>query len=178
MKPRLVMYDDDTDPFWASGAESRGPSEPILKYVKGVLDMTGYEGEKITLKTGQESSIIAPKLESPVRASKSNGKMEHAVGRWRGQLQTINHYVVKRLGRIIEVDGILFGWLIPYVTEILNKFSVGPNGRTAYERITGHKGCHVAIGCAESVEFMLETDKSKQHKADARMMSGTFPGYI
>ena len=62
------MYDDDKYAFWAIGVESKGPSETIAKYVKGVLDMTGYEGEKITLKTGQESSIIAPKLESPVRA--------------------------------------------------------------------------------------------------------------
>ena len=104
--------------------------------------------------------------------------MENAVGRWQGQLRTIKHYVEKRLGRRIEVDGILFGWLIPYVTEILNKFRVGADGRTAYERITGHKCRHVAIGFAESVDFMLETDKTKQHKADGRMMSGTFLGYI
>ena len=36
----------------------------------------------------------------------------------------------------------------------------------------------MAIGFAESVDFMLETDKTKQHKADGRMMSGTFLGYI
>ena len=36
----------------------------------------------------------------------------------------------------------------------------------------------MAIGFAESVDFMLETDKTKQHKADGRMMSGTFFRYI
>ena len=41
--------------------ESKGPSEPIVKYVKGVLDMSGYEVEKITFKTDQEPSIIALK---------------------------------------------------------------------------------------------------------------------
>ena len=168
MKPSRVMYGDDKDAFWAIGVESKGPSEPIVKYVKGVLGMSGYEGETITCKTDQEPSIIALEravaairngetvpIESPVRASKSNGNMENAVGRWQGQLRTINHYVEKRLGRRIEVDGILFGWLIPYVIEILNKFRVGPDGRTAYERITGHKGRHMAIGFAESVDFML-----------------------
>ena len=93
MKPSMVMYDDHKDGFWAIGVESKGSSELIVKCVKGVLDMSGYEGEKITFKTDQEPSIIALKravaavrngetvaIESPVRAPKSNGKMENAVG--------------------------------------------------------------------------------------------------
>ena len=47
-----------------------------------------------------------------------------------------------------------------------------------HKRITEHKFRHVAIGFAESVDFMLETDKNEQHKADVQMMSGTFLGYI
>ena len=35
MKPSLVIYDDDKDVFWAIGVESKGPSEPIVEYVKG-----------------------------------------------------------------------------------------------------------------------------------------------
>ena len=55
------MYDDDKDVFWAIGVESKGRTEPIVKHVKGVLDQSGYAGEKITFKTGQEPSIIALK---------------------------------------------------------------------------------------------------------------------
>ena len=58
------------------------------------------------------------------------------------------------MGKIIEVDEILFGWLIPYVTEIINKFKVGADGRTAYERITGHRDRHVAMCFAKNVEFV------------------------
>ena len=61
MKPSLVMYDNDTDVFWAIGVESKGPSEPIVKYVKGVLDMSVYEGEKISPNTDREPSIIVLK---------------------------------------------------------------------------------------------------------------------
>ena len=135
MKPSLVMYDDDTDAFFMIGVESKGPSEPTVKQIKGVLDMSGYEGENITFKTDQEPSIIALKravaagrngetvpIESPVRASKCNGKMDNAFGRWQGHLRTIKHYVEKRRGGGIEVDGILFGWLVPYVTESIKKF--------------------------------------------------------
>ena len=61
MQPSLVMYDDDKRAFWAIGVDRKGPSEPIVKYVKDVLDQSGYEGQKITFKTDQEPSIVALK---------------------------------------------------------------------------------------------------------------------
>ena len=191
MQPSLVMSDDDKESFWAIGVENKGPREAVVKYVKGILDQSGYEGQKISFKTDQEVSILALKkaiaalrvgetvpIESPVRASKCNGKMENAIGRWQAQLRTTKHFAESKLGKRIEVGGVLFSWLIPYVTEILNKFKVGTDGRTPYERITGHKCRHIAIGFAEQVDFMLEGDKNKQHKADGKLMTGVFLGYI
>ena len=191
MQPSLVMLDDDKEAFWAIGVETKGPSEPVVKYVRGILEQSGYEGQKIAFKTDQEPSIVALKraiaalrvgetvpIESPVRASKSNGKMEGAIGRWQAQLRTVKHFAESKLGRRIEVGGPLFSWLIPYVTEIMNKFKVGPDGRTAYERITGHKCRHIGIGFAENVDFMLEPDKTNLQKADSKWMTGVFLGYI
>ena len=58
--------------------------------------------KEITMKTDQEPSVIALKrpvaaarsgetvpIESPVRASQSNGRMENAIGVWQGQFRTI-----------------------------------------------------------------------------------------
>ena len=80
------------------------------------LDQSGYEGEKLTFKTDQEPSIIALKravaaartgetvpIESPVRASKSNGMMESAVGIWQGQLRTIKHYTEEKLSELKSI---------------------------------------------------------------------------
>ena len=47
-------------------------------------------------------------IESPVRASKSNGMMEAAVGRWQAQLRPAKHYAEAMLGKRIEVGGVLF----------------------------------------------------------------------
>ena len=69
----------------------------------------------------------------------------------------------KKKRRRIEVDGILFSRLIPFCAEVMNKFKVGADGRTAYERITEHKCKHVIIGFAEAVDFILETDKGNRH---------------
>ena len=61
--------------------------------------------------------------------------------------------------------------------DILNKFRVGADGHTAYERITSH-ACKVAqIGFAEVVDFKLETDKNNRNKADSEFNEGVFLGY-
>ena len=86
------------------------------------------------MKTDQETGIIALKravaaarsgetvpIESPVRASQSNRRMENAIGVWQGQLGTIKHYTEAMLKRRLEVDGVLFPWLIPFCTQVMNK---------------------------------------------------------
>ena len=60
----------------------------------------------------------------------------------------------------IEVDSVLFSWLVPFCSDVMNKFRVGSDGRTAYERITEHKFKGNAVGFGELVDFILETNKS------------------
>ena len=85
-----------------------------------MIDHSGSVGQKITFKTDQEPSIRVLKkavaaarvgetvpIESPVRASKSNGRMEVAVRVWQGQLRTIKHYVERKMGSRIAVDSAL-----------------------------------------------------------------------
>ena len=135
-----------------------------------LLSSRGTYGRRSLSQSDQEPSIVALKnaiaaarfgetvpIESPVRASKSNGMMEHAVKIWQGQLRTIKHDGGSRLGKRIEPGSALVTWLIPFCADILNKFRVGVDGRTACERITSHT-CKVAqIGFVEVVDFKLET---------------------
>ena len=60
----------------------------------------------------------------------------------------------------------------------MNKYKVGTDGRTACERITGHKCRHFVLGFAETVDYILETEKGKQFKADSRVGVGVFIGYV
>ena len=71
-------------------------------------------------------------IESPVRASKSNGMMEGAVKLWQEQLRTIKHFTEAKMKTRIEVNGVLFSWLIPYVTETMNKHKVGTDGKITH----------------------------------------------
>ena len=79
--------------------------------------------------------------------------MENAIKSWQAQLRTIKHHVEARIGCRIEPGGALRSWLIPSCADFINKFRVGADGRTAYERITA-RACKVAqVGFAETVDF-------------------------
>ena len=121
MLPSLVIFVDDKGAFWAIGMRTKTVTEQLVKYFKDILDQSGYIGEKITMKSEQEPSVVALKkavaaartgetvpIESPARASQSNGRMEGAIGIWHGQVRTIQHYTEAMIKRRIEIDCVLF----------------------------------------------------------------------
>ena len=103
--------------------------------------------------------------------------MEGAIGIWQGQIRTIKHFTEEKLKRRIEVDGITYSCLDQFCADIMNKYKIGPDGRTVYEKITGHKCRQVAIGFAEIIDYILEPFKAHMHKSDTRVMQGVFLGY-
>ena len=111
MQPSLMTHDDDKEAFWALGVSKKGVTEPIAKWCVGVIHQSGYAGQHISFKTDQEPSILALKravaaahvgetvpIESPVRSSKSNGRMEAALRVWQGQLRTQHIMLSARWG--------------------------------------------------------------------------------
>ena len=98
--------------------------------------------------------------------------MESAIGIWQGQLRNIKHCTEEKLKKNIDIDRVLYSWLEPFCSDSMNKFHVGSDGRTAYEKITEHKCKSIIIGFGESIDYALETDKGSMHKADSRVHQG------
>ena len=131
MQPCLICYDQAKDTFWAIGVDAKGATVTTVKWMGEKLDDSGYRGEHVTMKSDNEEAIIALQkataamrsgqtvlIHSPVRSSKSNGRMENAVRRWQGQLRTIKHFVESRLKCKIPADSALFSWLIPFCVDM------------------------------------------------------------
>ena len=95
-----------------------------------------------------------------------------------GAARTIDHYTEEKWKKKIEVDSVLYSWLVPFCSDIMNKFRVGSDGRTAYDSITEHKCKSVIVVFGELIDYMLETDKGSMHKADSRVHQGIFLGYV
>ena len=115
VQPTLVLYNNDKYSFWEVWIDAKGATEVMVQYGVGTIEQSGYIGERLTWKSDQEPSIVALEnaiaaardgetvpIESPVRASKSNGMMKNAVKIWQGQLKTIKHYVESSIGKVVE----------------------------------------------------------------------------
>ena len=101
MQSSFVMYDDDEKAFCVASMQSKAVTETIF-------DQSGYKCEKLCFKSDQAMIIVALKravaaarteetvpIESPVRASKSNGMMESAIGIWQSE-PTQEHQAIYR----------------------------------------------------------------------------------
>ena len=76
------------------------------------MEDSGYGGNEVSVKTAQEPAIVSLRqgiaanrtadtvpLNSPVRCSKSNGRMENAVKRFQGHLRVLKHYFESKIKR-------------------------------------------------------------------------------
>ena len=148
--PVLVAYEHKTKSLWVLEVEHKGADTGVAAdWLVEKLQIAGYGGVKVTLKSDNEASIIALKtaiavrrkaetalIESPVRESQSNGHVERAVRTWRDQYRTMRHYVEHRMKRTVPNGSPLSTWLVSWAADVINKFRVQDNGRTAYELTT------------------------------------------
>ena len=116
----------------------------------------------MAVKRGCEIALI----ESPIRESKSNGQVERAVRTWRDQYRTMRHYFEYRMKVKLEKCGALSSWLTTWASEVLNKYKVHENGRTAYGMMTQHKCKHLIVGFGERVDFQHTATSKSGYKKD------------
>jgi hypothetical protein len=115
------------------------------------IDKLGHQG-KIEIKSDQEPAMLELVKEvkrlreaetlianSKVYDSQSNGTAERAVQTVEGMTRTHKLALERKLGRKIPSTHPIMAWLIEYVVDVLNKFTVGDDGRTPYERARGKK---------------------------------------
>ena len=72
----------------------------------------------------------------PKGDSKANGLAERAVQTIEKQVRVLKLSVEEHLGRF-GVEHHCFPWLVMHAADVINKFRVGLDGKTAYENIKG-----------------------------------------
>ena len=195
--PILALFDNHLGASWALGVETKELSKVTVDYCVRRLELAGYRGEKVTLKSDEEASIMAPKnaaararvghthtplIDSPVRESKANGAVERAVRTWQGQHRTLKHYFehksgLAKLGKTIPVERPLSSWRVIWVCEMLLKCSnKGADSLTQYDAMTGHTYTHPFIEFGEVALFRGAMNKDSRHNADEYWHEGIFLG--
>jgi hypothetical protein len=147
----LAVRERTTRMTMSAVAPSKGEQQFLAKRVQAFLKEIGADTGDITLRSDQEPAMKVLLSEvskhraaagggrtviehSAVEDSKGNGVIERAVKSIEGQTRVARSALEARIGAKIEPEHAVMTWLIEHVSLLLNRYEVGRDGRTAYER--------------------------------------------
>ena len=144
---------------------------------------------KLIMKSDREPSVEALKravalrrqaaatlIESPVWKSQSNGVIERAIRAWESQFRTLKHQFGGNLNSKLEMSHPLVEWMTVWAGELVSRYVLRENGRTAIESITGHRCKQPAFLFAEIVMFRLAPGNTNMMKVESHWHIGIFIG--
>ena len=125
--------------FWDCGNGNgdiilKTDQEPAIKCL--VKDLVLERGDEPVCRTMVE--------ESPVASKGSNGLAEKAVQEIEGQVRALKLALEGRIGQKIDAESRVVAFMAEYAAYLVNRLSVGKDGKTPYERNKGKKEGHRA----------------------------------
>ena len=67
----------------------------------------------------------------------------------------------------------MVSWLVNWAGEVIHKYKLRDDGRTAYEMMTKHRVKHLVIGFGEKIQFLLAKDNTA-NKHEGEWQDGFF----
>lgn len=114
---------------------------------------------------------------SPRGCSQSNGEAERAVRAVQEQVRVLMLALEGRIGIALPSNHPVVAWLVRHSADIMNRYSVGADGRTPYERIRGKVMRSEAVEFGELVHYkILRSKTGKQAKMDSRWEDSIYLG--
>ena len=188
----LGVKEKDKRMHMASVVPRKGGSvDFIVKRVLAFLDEMGYANSPVLFKTDQEPSIVdlVNKLKgfragittfienSPVGASASNGVMERGVQALEGMIRVLKDALETRWGVEIDSNHKIISWIAEYAAVLLNRYEVGHDGKTGYERTRGKPSKIMGIEFGEKLLFRRHPIGQRLAKMESLWVTGIFVGY-
>jgi hypothetical protein len=149
--PVLVAKDDASKSVSAHLVFKKGNVDWVADRVVEDIDKFGHSNN-VCIKSDQEPALVdlvrtiksKRKGETMIEHSKvydsqSNGVVERAIQTVEGLTRTLKMSLERKIKKSIPSKHPIMTWLVEHVADLLNKYSVGKDGRTAYERIRGKR---------------------------------------
>ena len=86
-----------------------------------------------------------------MKSSASNGVVERGIQSVQGQIRVLKDALEDRWKREISAVECIVPWIVEWSAHVLNRFEVGKDGRTAFERCKGKRAKHLGIEFGEAV---------------------------
>ena len=191
-QPIMVIRDRDTRMTCSFLVKEKGAADDyVIKRLMAFIKEVGYEAMPITLKSDQESAIkavinkiilarsgqITMPEHSPVRSSGSNGVIERAIKEVEGQIRVMKSATDARVETDITGTSNTLPWMIEFASVLINRYLVGTDGKTAYERSRGKTSKMIGFEFGELVHFRRIPVHCRLGKLDSLWGQGLFIGY-
>ena len=174
----MVMKDEVTGNVFQHRVEVKGPSDEWLMK-KLCKDMEELGRRDAILKTDGEPAMVAVQTKvqgmragrtlpknPPAYNPESNGPIEKAVQDVTGQTRAIKIGLESRIKVEIKESAAIIDWILEHAAFLICKYSVGHDGMTPHERLTGTKWRRPAVEIGEVVLAKLVGKKRKKGKKE------------
>ena len=177
----LVVRDVDTKMLFAHVVPRKGlASDHGIEQLLKDIERLGYR--KLCLKCDGEPALVAIQHEvvkrrpfetllenCPAGDSQANGIAERAVQTIAQQVRVLRHSLQCKLGAIVPGSHAITCWLVEHAADLLNKYQLGEDGRTAYHRLRGKSWYHELVEFGEKVHYKVNLKNiSREQKVEAR----------
>lgn len=168
-----------------------GGHEFPARRIRAFINELGYEHADIAMKSDQEPAILDLVREvariripaktvmdqSPVGSSASNGAIERGVQTAEGQIRVLKDALQARIREEIKSDHPVLAWLVEFAAVLVNRYEVGHDGKTPYERSRGKRSKLLGLEFGELVNFRKSPTQGKLAKLESLWDDGVFLGY-
>ncbi len=186
--PILVQKDAKTKAMFAAFVANKGKDDDAAKHVCMNLEWLGHR--RIVLRSNQENAIeelvkeaekrtaveIVHK-ESPVGEAQSNAMVERAVQEVQRQTRIMKSGLERRLGMKLRREHSISTWLVTHAANTINRFRIGVDGKTAYQRVAGKRFERPVVEFGEVV-WALRPKSKGTSKWDYRWHEGVWVGAV
>ena len=95
--------------------------------------------------------------------------------RSQGQARTVKLAAESRYGKKITVDMDVMPWLLRHAGDVITRYQIGEDGKTAWQRVRGKVFRTAVVEFAEGVRYLKPMSKGRD-KADSRWGEGVWLG--
>ena len=103
----------------------------------------------------RKEGLVVILEQSPVGESQSNGVAERQVQAVEDLIRTMRGALMHRLQCRITATNPLFQWLVMHAASVMNRYVVGRDGRTAFQRLHGRRASSKAVEFWERVFYYI-----------------------
>ena len=185
----LVVKDKKTSSYAATFVESKGATEYSTRFMTGFIRGLGWK--RVSFKSDNEPALLALKkrvvessqdiemvpLESPVGDHAANGDAEEAVKKIKQQIRKMKGSLEDFFGEYLDPSHSLIAWLPRHAADLITKYKIGHDGKTADQRRTGKKWKMPLLQFGERAHFRLLKAEARKSGFGQKLLQGRFVGF-